>query len=62
MGRVERGAENLLPVRTAIMSRTSDQLWDCVHKSPPILKRTLRGTGIDVAEDQSYNVGFVDPG
>lgn len=29
------GAKNLLPVRTAIMSRRYDYLWECVYNSPP---------------------------
>jgi len=30
------GAENLLPVRTAILSQRYDQLWDRVYNSPPL--------------------------
>jgi len=30
-----KGAENLLPVRTAILSQRYDQLWDRVYNSPP---------------------------
>jgi hypothetical protein len=30
-----KGAENLLPVRTAILSRRYDQLWERVYNSPP---------------------------
>lgn len=30
------GAENMLPVRTAIMSSRFDELWQQVHNSPPI--------------------------
>lgn len=31
-----KGAENLLPVRTAILSQRYDQLWDRVYNSPPL--------------------------
>jgi|WetSurMetagenome_2_1015567.scaffolds.fasta_scaffold27496_2 hypothetical protein len=30
-----QGAENLLPVRAAILSQRFDELWACVYNAPP---------------------------